>query len=50
MQTKKNDSLRRAQLRLWFEAVKKINHPIISTYLRCLLLTGAHRNELATLR
>ncbi|MBA3755800.1 MAG: DUF4102 domain-containing protein, partial [Nitrosomonas sp.] len=31
--TKKNDSLRRAQIRPWFEAVKKINNPVISVYL-----------------
>lgn len=49
-QTKKDDSLRRAQIKPWFEAVKKISNPIISTYLQGLLLTGARRNELAALR
>ena len=49
-QTKKNDSLRRAQIRPWFEAMQKISNPIISAYLQCLLLTGARRNELAPLR
>ena len=48
--TKKNDSLRRAQIRPWFKAVKKIGNPVISAYLQCLLLTGARRNELAALR
>lgn len=48
--TKKNDSLRRAQIRPWFEAVKKINNPVISAYLQSLLLTGARRNELASLQ
>lgn len=49
-QTKKNDSLRRAQIKPWFKAVKKIGNPVISAYLQGLLLTGARRNELAGLR
>jgi len=49
-QTKKNDSLRRAQIRPWFEEVQKIGNSVISAYLQCLLLTGARRNELAALR
>jgi len=49
-QVKKNDSLRRAQIKPWFEAVQRIGNPIICAYLQCLLLTGARRNELATLR
>ncbi len=49
-QVKKNDSLRKAQLRPWFEAMKKIGNPVISAYLQSLLLTGARRNELAALR
>ncbi len=49
-QTKKNDSLRRAQIRPWFEAVQKIGNPVIAAYLQGLLLTGARRNELAGLR
>lgn len=49
-QTKKNDSLRRAQIRPWFESVQRIGNPIIAAYLQGLLLTGARRNELATLR
>lgn len=48
-QTKKNDSLRRAQIRPWFEAVQRIGNPVISCYLQSLLLTGARRNELAAL-
>ena len=48
--TKKNDSLRKAQIELWFAEVKKIENPVISSYLQCLLLTGARRNELASLR
>jgi integrase len=49
-QTKKNDSLRRAQIKPWFEAVQKIGNPVIASYLQGLLLTGARRNELAALR
>lgn len=49
-QTKKNDSLRRAQIKPWFEAVQKIGNPVIAAYLQGLLLTGARRNELAALR
>jgi len=48
--TKPNDSLRRAQIKPWFEAVRRIGNPVISAYLQGLLLTGARRNELATLR
>jgi len=48
-QTKKNDSLRRAQIKPWFEAVQRIGNPVISAYLQGLLLTGARRNELAAL-
>ena len=48
--TKENDSLRRAQIKPWFEAVKGISNPVISAYLQSLLLTGARRNELAALR
>lgn len=47
---KENDSLRRAQIRPWFDAVRSINNPVISAYLQSLLLTGARRNELAALR
>ncbi|RFC35348.1 MAG: protein of unknown function (DUF4102) [Candidatus Nitrotoga sp. SPKER] len=47
---KKDDSLRKAQIKPWFETVKKIGNPVIAAYLQGLLLTGARRNELATLR
>jgi integrase len=45
----KNDCLQKEQLKVWFDAVKKIGNPVISSYLQILLLTGARRNELATL-
>lgn len=48
--TAKNDSLQREQLRLWFEAVRRIQNRTISAYLQGLLITGARRNELASLR
>ena len=48
--TKPNDSLRKAQIKPWFEAVQRIGNPVISSYLQCLLLTGARRNELSGLR
>ncbi|SFU77659.1 tyrosine-type recombinase/integrase [Nitrosospira multiformis] len=46
----KNDALQREQLAVWFAAVKQIDNPVTSAYLQALLLTGARRNELATLR
>ncbi|MBN2715456.1 MAG: tyrosine-type recombinase/integrase [Deltaproteobacteria bacterium] len=46
----KSDSLEKAQLKSWFEAVQKIENPQISAYLQILLLTGARRNELAALK
>lgn len=46
----KSDALQREQLRLWFEAVRRIQNPTISTYLQGLLLTGPRREELASLR
>ena len=45
----KHDSLQREQLRLWFDAVRRIPNPTISAYLQGLLITGARRNELAAL-
>lgn len=46
----KNDVLQREQLALWFEAVCGISNRTISAYLQGLLITGARRNELASLR
>ena len=48
--TKPNDSLRKAQIKPWFDEIKKVRNPIIAAYLQGLLLTGARRNELTTLR
>ncbi len=46
----KDDCLQKEQLKAWFVGVRKINNPVISAYLQVLLLTGARRNELATLQ
>lgn len=46
----KNDCLQREQLAVWFAHVRAIPNPVISAYLQCLLLTGARREELASLR
>ncbi len=47
---KRDDYLQREQLGSWFDAVRRIQNPVISAYLQCLLLTGARREELAALR
>ncbi len=46
----KSDTLQREQLKAWFAAVKGYHNQIISAYLQALLLTGARREELATLQ
>lgn len=46
----KTDALQREQLRLWFDAVRRIPNAIISAYLQILLLVGCRREELGTLR
>ena len=46
----KEDCLDKEQLNLWFKGVKQIGNPIINAYLQILLITGARRNELATLK
>jgi integrase len=46
---KEGDSLQREQLPAWFAAVREIGSPVISAYLQGLLLTGARREELASL-
>lgn len=47
---KDGDCLQREQLPAWFDAVRKIQNPVISGYLQGLLITGARREELAGLR
>jgi integrase len=46
----RDDCLQKEQLSTWFAAILKINNPVISAYLQILLLTGARRNELASLK
>ena len=49
-QTKEGDCLEREQLPAWFAGARKIDSPVISAYLQGLLITGARRDELATLK
>ena len=46
----KDDCLQKTQLSSWFEGVQRLHSPVIKSYLQALLLTGARRNELATLK
>ena len=46
----KADCLQREQLPIWFTEVRKLSNPVISSYLQCLLITGARREELTGLR
>ncbi len=46
----KDDCLQCEQLPTWFEQVKRIQNPVISTYLQALLLTGARPGEVVGLR
>ena len=48
--SKKFDVLERGHLAAWFAAVRDLGNPVISTYLQALLLTGARREEMASLR
>ena len=45
----KTDCLQREQVKPWFDAVKALSSPTIAAYLQILLLTGARREEMATL-
>lgn len=46
---RRDDTLQREQLAVWFKAVRQINNPVISAYLQTLVLTGARRREIAEL-
>ncbi len=48
--TKLGDCLQKEQLKPWFSHVSSIDNPIISAYLQGLLLTGARRRELDSLK
>lgn len=47
--SKADDCLQKEQLKSWFTEVRGLNNPMISTYLQVLLLTGARREEIASL-
>ena len=47
---KDGDVLRKANIADWFSAVQKLSNKIISTYLQCLLISGARRGELIALK
>ncbi len=47
--TKRTDALEAAQVPDWWTAVEELGNPAASAYLRALLLTGARREELASL-
>lgn len=46
----KSDVLQRGQLAAWFTAVRQLQNPVIAAYLQTLLLTGARRGEVLTLK
>ncbi|MEI8029882.1 MAG: integrase family protein [Comamonadaceae bacterium] len=46
----KQDALLREQLPVWFDAVKKIQNPVIAAALQVMLLTGARPGEALALR
>jgi site-specific recombinase XerD len=48
--TKDGDCIQKEQLQPWFDAVTRISSPVVRTYLIALLLTGARREEMATIR
>jgi integrase len=45
----RSDCLLREQLPAWFKAVRGLGNPVLAAYLQCLLITGARREEMATL-
>ena len=46
----KSDLLQVSQLEAWFREVRKLSNPVIAAYLQCLLISGARRNEIGTLK
>jgi integrase len=46
----KSDVLQREQLSVWFQAVQKIQNPVISIYLQVMLLTGARPGETLSMK
>ncbi len=50
VRAKEGDVLQREQLSAWFAAVRRLPNRVHSVYLQGLLLTGARREEMASLR
>ena len=48
--SKADDCLQKEQLKSWFRSVRGLSSPVASAYLQVLLLTGARREEIASLR
>lgn len=48
--TKRFDVMERGHLKAWFAAVRAMPNKVISAYLQALILTGARRQEMASLR
>jgi len=46
----KSDCLQKEQLEIWFSVIKEIPNKTIGAYLQSLLLSGARKEELASLR
>ncbi len=46
----RKDTLIKTQVKPWFDAVRGINNPVISASLQAMLLTGARRNEVLSLK
>lgn len=46
----RTDTLQKEQLPAFFKYVRQIQNPVISAYVQTLLLTGARRNELTSLK
>ena len=49
-QAKDGDCLQKEQLPAWFEAVRARSNSVIAAYLQALLLTGARREQLMSLK
>lgn len=48
--SKRFDVLEKSQLKPWFKAVLSLKNPVAQAYLQALILTGARREEMASLR
>jgi integrase len=48
--TRRTDALEASQVAGWWAGVTQLSNPVVSTYLRALILTGARREEMAAAR